>query len=71
MNSTDIVVVCALVALTVFQAILTRRVWRSDLYDRPQKLTQTRLVWFVPLVGAVIVFMMLSHASGEDQRARR
>jgi hypothetical protein len=44
------------------QTIATLRVWRTDLYARDQKVAQTRLIWFVPLVGAVLVLMMMREA---------
>jgi hypothetical protein len=44
------------------QTLATLRVWHSDLYEREQKVAQTRLIWFVPLVGAVLVLMMMREA---------
>jgi len=57
----------ALIILVVlaFQARTTLRVWRSKLYDRPQKIAQSQLIWFLPLIGAVIVMSVL-----EDERER-
>jgi hypothetical protein len=45
-----------------FQGLATWRVWRSDAYERNHKVAQTRLIWFLPLVGAVLVLMMLRDA---------
>jgi len=44
------------------QTLATLRVWQTDLYDREQKVAQTRLIWFVPLVGAALVLMMMRDA---------
>jgi hypothetical protein len=44
------------------QTVATQRVWHTDLYDREQKVAQTRLIWFVPLIGAVLVLMMMRDA---------
>ena len=49
-----------LAVLAIFQAWLTVRVLRSDLYDRKQKIWQTQLIWFVPIIGAGLVFYILS-----------
>lgn len=50
------------VALGGLQTVATMRVWQTDLYDREQKIGQTRLIWFVPFVGAVLVLMMMREA---------
>jgi hypothetical protein len=44
------------------QTMATLRVWQTDLYEREQKVAQTRLIWFVPFVGAVLVLMMMRDA---------
>ncbi len=51
--------------LLVFQIWVTWRVWRTDLYLRTEKLAQFKLIWFLPLLGAVIVYSVLSE---EDHR---
>ena len=45
--------------ILVFQARTTHRVWRSKLFDRKQKIAQSQLIWFLPLIGAVIVMSVL------------
>ena len=40
-------------ALGALQGVATWNVWRSDLYERPQKVAQTRLIWLMPLIGAI------------------
>ena len=60
MELSDIaVLVVVLGSLLGVQALATRRVWASDAYDRNYKIAQTRLIWLVPLVGAVLVLMVL------------
>jgi hypothetical protein len=62
-------IVLALVALTVlvFQAWLTRRVFKSHLYERKQKIWQAQLIWLLPIIGAGLVFTILQ----EDRQAER
>jgi hypothetical protein len=48
-----------------YQARTTHRVWRSNLFDRPQKIAQSQLIWLLPLIGAVIVSSVL-----EDEQTR-
>lgn len=45
--------------ILAFQARTTQRVWRSKLFDRKQKIAQSQLIWFLPLIGAVIVMSVL------------
>ena len=54
-----------LLIIVAFQARTTLRVWRSKIYDRPQKVAQSQLIWFLPLIGAVIVMSVL-----EDETER-
>jgi hypothetical protein len=54
-----------LLVILAFQARTTLRVWRSKLYDRPQKVAQSQLIWFLPLIGAVIVMSVM-----EDENER-
>ena len=63
MEGSDIIgLIFALGGLGGLQGVATWRVWRSDAYERDQKVAQTRLIWFLPLVGAVLVLMMLRDA---------
>jgi hypothetical protein len=48
-----------LLAVLFFQARTTQRVWRSKLFDRPQKVAQSQLIWLLPLIGAAIVTSVL------------
>lgn len=51
-----------------FQAWVTVRVFRSRLYEPAQKSAQAKLIWLLPVVGAVIAFSVLSN---EEQAERR
>jgi hypothetical protein len=45
----------ALAGALLAQALVTRRLWRSDLYEAPQKTAQTVLIWLLPVLGAAVV----------------
>lgn len=53
------------IALVSFQIWVSWRVWRTDLYLKSEKSAQFKLIWLVPLLGAVIVYSVLSE---EDHR---
>jgi len=55
-----------LVAIVVFQVRTTMRVWRSQAFDRPQKLAQSRLIWMLPFIGAAIVGAVLEDEERRD-----
>jgi hypothetical protein len=52
----------------VFQLWVTVRVYRSRLYEPSQKSAQAKLIWLLPVLGAVIAFSVLT---AEEQRERR
>jgi len=54
-----------ILAILAFQARTTLRVWRSKLFDRPQKIAQSQLIWLLPVIGAAIVMSVL-----QDEDAR-
>lgn len=56
-----------LVLALAFQAWVTYRVWRSRVFERAQKLNQSKLIWLLPVLGAVMVFSVLS----AEERAER
>jgi len=68
MDKFHIVLVLALVGTIAFQIWLTARVWRSTLFEREQKLWQSKLIWLLPVLGAAIVFSVLAQ---EDESARQ
>ncbi|HEX5099384.1 MAG TPA: hypothetical protein VFV94_07775 [Polyangiaceae bacterium] len=59
MERGTLVGVLIVVVIVAFQVATTMRVWRSKLFDRPQKLAQSQLIWFLPLIGAAIVMSVL------------
>ena len=59
MHSAEWIGLFMVVAILGFQARTTLRVWRSKLFDRPQKVAQSQLIWLFPLIGAVIVMSVL------------
>jgi hypothetical protein len=67
MSAFEILVILAIVAVVVFQAWLTRRVFKSQLYERKQKIWQAQLIWLLPILGAGLVFTILQ----EDRKAEQ
>lgn len=67
MHLFEALVVAAVLGVFAFQAWLTRRVFKSKLYDRKQKIYQTQLIWLLPIVGAGVVFSVLQ----DDAKAER
>ncbi len=63
----EVLVAAVLLAVVVFQAWLTRRVFQSQLYERKQKIWQAQLIWLLPILGAGLVFSILQ----DDQKAER
>ena len=55
-----ILIALALVGAFFFQIWVTIRLWKSDLYIRSEKSAQSKLVWLVPVLGAVIVLSILT-----------
>jgi len=45
--------------LLLFQCWVTWRVWREEFFVRSEKVAQTKLVWLLPLLGAIFVYVML------------
>jgi len=67
MNGFDVVSGLLLLGLVAGQVWLTVRVWRSQSYERSQKILQSKLIWLLPVVGAVLVFSLMPE---EDDFAR-
>lgn len=55
-----------LVALC-FQGWVTYRVWRTRVFEKSQKLNQAKLIWLLPVLGAIMVFSVLH----QEERAER
>lgn len=70
MTSAESIFVFALVAIAALQAFLTVRVWRAQAYDRDQKVAQTKLIWLLPVLGAVLVFSLMPEESDSNQRPK-
>jgi len=71
MKSTDVLIVLGIVGALAFQIWVTLRVWKTSIYEREQKVGQSKLIWLVPVLGAVICFSVLQQeekAAGQQQR---
>lgn len=68
MTGFDFVYGLLLLGIVAAQIWLTVRVWRSHSYERSQKILQSKLIWLVPIVGAVLVFSLMPD---EDDSLRR
>lgn len=66
MDLFDGILATALVAIIAFQSWLTYRVFRSNVFERKQKVLQAQLIWLVPIIGAGLVFTVLQ----EEERAQ-
>ena len=55
------------VALVVFQVWLTRRVFRSTMFERKQKIWQAQLIWLLPIIGATLVFAVLQEERSQNR----
>ena len=56
-----------LFVVLVFQGFVTYRVFRSRVFERVQKLNQAKLIWLLPVLGAIMVFSVLH----QEERAER
>ncbi len=56
------------VGAVLFQVWVTVRVFRSRLYESSQKSAQAKLIWLLPVLGAIIAFSVLT---SEEQAERR
>jgi hypothetical protein len=54
-------------AALLFQVWVTIRVFRSRLYESSHKSAQAKLIWLLPVLGAVIAFSVLT---SEEQAER-
>ena len=55
--------IALLLALVGFQAWVTRKIWSCTAYERDQKVAQTRFIWLVPLLGAIVAFVIYLDAN--------
>lgn len=49
-----------LLVAIIFQCWVTVRVWRIDWYERKEKMAQSRLIWLLPILGAVMVYAVIT-----------
>jgi len=70
MNFFEILVSLGLLVLIGFQVWITVRVFRSDLYERDQKWMQAKLIWLVPIVGAMLVLSVLQEDDAAERKNR-
>ena len=70
MTRFEFIVAGGLLALIAFQITITWRVWKSRIYDREQKLLQSKLIWLVPLVGAMLVLSVMQEDDASERRGR-
>lgn len=68
MGRADVFGIVVLLAAMAFQLWVTRKVHRSDAYEATQKRAQTKLIWFVPVIGALVVFAMLDPEPTQEPR---
>lgn len=54
-----------------FQAWVSFRVMRTDVYERQQKSAQLTFIWMLPVLGAVIAFYVLREADPDPRQAQR
>jgi len=74
MTFTDVLIVLGLAVALAFQIWVTLRVWKTSIYEREQKLGQAKLIWLVPVLGAVICFSVLQQeekAAGQPQKSQQ
>jgi hypothetical protein len=70
MTGFDVFIVLGLLALIGLQVWATVRVFKSDLYERDQKWMQAKLIWLVPLIGAMLVLSVLKEDDTSDPKNR-
>jgi tellurite resistance protein TehA-like permease len=70
MTGFDVFIVLGFAALLGFQAWATVKVYRSDLFEREQKWHQAKLIWLVPLIGAMLVLSVMKEDDASDRKNR-
>jgi hypothetical protein len=68
MTAFEVLLVAVIAGAIGFQVWLTARVWKSELFDRPQKLMQSKLIWLVPIVGSMLVFSVLQEDDMQNRK---
>jgi len=70
MTRFEFIVGAGLLALIAFQVVITLRVWKSGIYDREQKVLQSKLIWLVPLIGAMLVMSVMQEDDASERRGK-
>jgi len=65
MNSTILIIIVTLILLNIFVSIY---LFRRDSLDQFQKIAQTILVWLIPFIGAIVLWLF--HRSQDDEITR-
>jgi hypothetical protein len=69
MSRVEIVGALSLLLALAFQVWVTFRVYKSRIYERGQKNAQARLIWLLPVLGAILVFSVLSSEERAEDRS--
>jgi len=69
MDRAGIIGTLLIVGAFAFQVWVTVRVFRSRLYETSQKSAQAKLIWLLPVLGAIIAFSVLSSEEQAERRA--
>lgn len=69
MERAGIVGMLLVVGAVLFQVWVTVRVFRSRLYESSQKSAQAKLIWLLPVLGAIIAFSVLASEEQAERRA--
>ena len=66
------IIAFAFIALMVYlNVVSTIHLTRSDMYSSGQKKAQLAFIWFIPIIGAAIVLMLLMEEPGAEKRLPR
>lgn len=49
-----------LLVAVAFQVWVTLRLWRIDWFERTEKVAQSKLIWLLPILGAVMVYSVIA-----------
>jgi hypothetical protein len=59
------------IGILVFQVFVTYRVYKTAVFEHAQKMAQAKLIWLLPMLGAVIVFSVLTDEERFVSKAER
>jgi tellurite resistance protein TehA-like permease len=57
--------------IIAIQAGITVWLWRDEVYLKSEKIAQTKLIWLLPLLGAVMVGSMLLDEAKHQKNERK